>query len=127
MSLHFNGSVSKDFPLFHSNIIPIYINKEKHSKKPYKNRFILTNEHPDFFKLEGMKEEGYKNPYLNEVIKFDRNETYKNIDFARRQLNLINFIKFFFFINYKRNLTTPSQHISFLDFLDFSQFKFPPK
>ena len=92
MSLHLNGSVSKDFPLFHSNIIPIYINKEKHSKKPYKNRFILTNEHPDFFKLDGMKEEGYKNPYLNEVIKFDRNETYKNIDFARRQLNLINFI-----------------------------------
>lgn len=93
MSLHLNGSVSKDFPLFHSNIIPIHISKEKHSRKPYKNKFIVTNEHPDFFILDGMKEEGYRNPYLNEVIKFDRNETYKTIDFSRRQLNLINFIK----------------------------------
>lgn len=92
MSLHLNGSVSKDFPLFHSNIIPIYKREEKITGKPYKNKFILTNEHPDFFKLDGMKEEGYKNPYLNDVIKFDRNESFKNIDFARRQLNLINFI-----------------------------------
>ena len=87
-----NGAISKDFPLFHTNLIPIHINKVKLSKKPHRNTFILTNEHPDFFKLDGMKEEGYRNPYLNEVIKFDRNDYYKNIDYARKQLNLINFI-----------------------------------
>ena len=92
MSVHLNGSVSKDFPLFYTNLIPIHINKEKISRKPHRNTFIVTNEHPDFFKLDGMKEEGYRNPYLNEVIKVDRNECYKNIDFARKQLNLINFI-----------------------------------
>ena len=92
MSTQFMGSISKDFPLFHTNLIPLYINKQKESRKPHKNTFFVTNEHPDFFKLDGMKEGGYKNPYLNEVIKIDRNENYKNIDFARRQLNLINFI-----------------------------------
>jgi hypothetical protein len=92
MSLHTNGSVSKDFPLFHSNLIPIYTSREKHSHKPFKNTFTITNEHPDFFKLDGMKIEGYKNPYLNEVIKIDRNENFKKIDFARRQINLINFL-----------------------------------
>ena len=92
MSLHTNSSVSKDFPLFHSNLIPIYTSKENHSHKPFKNTFTITNEHPDFFKLDGMKIEGYKNPYLNEVIKIDRNENFKNIDFARRQINLISFL-----------------------------------
>ena len=92
MSLLINGSVSKDFPLFHSNLIPIYTSREKHSHKPFKNTFTITNEHPDFFKLDGMKIEGYKNPYLNEVIKIDRNENFKNIDFVRKQINLINFI-----------------------------------
>ena len=92
MSLQTNGSVSKDFPLFHSNLIPIYTSREKHSHKPFKNTFTITNEHPDFFKLDGMKIEGYKNPYLNEVIKIDRNENFKKIDFARRQINLINFL-----------------------------------
>ena len=92
MSLHLNGSISKDFPLFHTNLIPIYTSREKQSHKPIKNTFTVTNEHPDFFKLDGMKIEGYKNPYLNEVIKIDRNEHFKNIDFARRQINFINFI-----------------------------------
>lgn len=92
MSFHKNGSVSKDFPLFHSNLIPLHINIEKPKGKRTKNAFVLTNEHPDFFKLDGMKEEGYKNPYLKEVIKSDRNEYYKNIDSERRQINLINFI-----------------------------------
>jgi hypothetical protein len=92
MSLQKPGSVSENFPLYHTNLIPVYPNKEKISHKPHKNKFIVTNEHPDFFKLEGMKEEGYKNPYLNEVIKVDRSECFKEIDSARKQLNLINFI-----------------------------------
>lgn len=92
MSVQVSGSVSKDFPLFHSNLIPLYMNNKKESRKPHENTFFVTNEHPDFFKLDGMKEGGYKNPYLNEVIKTDRNESFKKIDYARRQLNLINFI-----------------------------------
>lgn len=92
MSIQKNGSVSKDFPLYHTNLIPLYINIEKPQNKRQKNKFILTNEHPDFFKLDGMKEEGYRNPYLKEVIKVDRNEYFKNIDSERRQINLINFI-----------------------------------
>ena len=92
MSVQVNGSVSKDFPLYHTSLIPTYGNKLRQSHKPYKNAFILTNEHPDFFKLDGMKEEGYKNPYLNEVIKVDRSECFKEINTARKQLNLINFI-----------------------------------
>ena len=94
MSVTKNGSVSKDFPLFHTNLIPIYLSADKkmHNHKLTKNTFVVTNEHPDFFKLEGMKEAGYRNPYLNEVIKVDRSESYKLIDSSRRQLNLINFI-----------------------------------
>jgi len=92
MQKHVNGSVSRDFPLFHSKLIPIYIHNEKHSQKPQKNKFVLTNEHPDFFRLDGMKEEGYKNPFLKDIIKVDRDECYKSIDYARRHVNFINFI-----------------------------------
>ena len=80
MSIQKNGSVSQNFPLYHTNLIHLYINIEKPHNKRQKNKFILTNEHPDFFKLDGMKEEGYKNPYLKEVIHVDRNEYFKNID-----------------------------------------------
>ena len=95
MSVNKNGSVSENFPLYHNNLIPIYLSadKKEHSQKLKKNTFTVTNEHPDFFKLKGMKEAGYRNPYLNEVIKVDRSECYKLIDSSRRQLNLINFIK----------------------------------
>lgn len=92
MSIQVSGQISKDFPLFHTNLIPTYGNKLRQSHKLCKNAFILTNEHPDFFKLDGMKEEGYKNPYLNEVIKVDRSECFKEMNTARKQLNLINFI-----------------------------------
>ena len=95
MSVNKNGSVSENFPLYHNNLIPIYLSadKKEHSQKLKKNTFTVTNEHPDFFKLKGMKEAGYRNPYLNEMIKVDRSECYKLIDSSRRQLNLINFMK----------------------------------
>ena len=96
MSQQKTGALSKDFPLYHNNLIPIYINNENYrmiKSKSYKNKFTITNEHPDFFKLDGMKEEGYTNPYLNEVIKIDRNEFFKNIDSIKEQLKLINYIK----------------------------------
>ena len=94
MSVSKGSSVSRDFPLFHTDLIPTYVctDKREHSYKPSKNKFTITNEHPDFLKLDGMKEEGYRNPYLDEIVKVDRSECYKLIDTSRRQLNLINFI-----------------------------------
>lgn len=90
-----NGSVSKDFPLFHSNVIPIHVSYDEkhHTHKKSKDTFIYTNEHPDIFRIDGMKEGGYKNPYLEEVIKVDRSKQFKKLDFNRKQLNFLDFIK----------------------------------
>ena len=90
------GSVSKDFPLYHSQIIPIHqsFDEKRESHLKTKNTATYTNEHPDFFRMDNMKESGYRNPYLDEVIKVDRNEFFKNrMDFSRRQIHLIDFIK----------------------------------
>ena len=81
MSKCVTGSISKDFPLYHSTIIPTYESPEKRNyihKRP-KVANIFTNEHPDIFRLEGMKEGGYVNPFLDEVIKVDRSEYLKKI------------------------------------------------
>ena len=90
-----SSSISKDFPLYHSNIIPIYQNSEKkiynHKRTEIKN--IYTNEHPDIFRLEGMKEGGYCNPFLNEVIKVDRSEYLKKLSLDRKKINFIDFLK----------------------------------
>ena len=89
-----SGQISNDFPLYHSEIIPVYRNEPRHFHKNFDNKSSYTNEHPEFFRLNGMKEGGsYRNPYLEEVIKFDRAEEYKKIDFNRKQINLINYIK----------------------------------
>ena len=93
-----NGSVSKDFPLYHSNLIPLY---QKHDEKIYdhgkkqspKSVHYYTNEHPDFFRLDGMRQSGYRNPYLDEVLKVDRNEQIKKMDYNAKQISLINYIK----------------------------------
>ena len=90
------GSVSKDFPLYHSQIIPVHVNsyEKPPSSIKTKNTSTYTNEHPDLFRMDNMKESGYRNPYLDEVIKVDRNYFFKNkLDFNRRQINLIDFIK----------------------------------
>ena len=89
------GSVSKDFPLYHSPIIPVYENPNdiKHVHKIAQNSNTYTNEHPDFFRLDGMKEGGYKNPYLDQIIKVDRNECFKKLNTDRKNLNFIDFIK----------------------------------
>ena len=93
-----NGSISKDFPLYHSNLIPLY---QKHDEKIYdhgkkqspKSVNYFTNEHPDFFRLEGMRQSGYRNPYLDEVLKVDRNEQLKKMNYNAKQINLIDYIK----------------------------------
>ena len=95
MSKCVNGSISKDFPLYHSTIIPTYESPDerKHSHKRSKNRDIFTNEHPDIFRLEGMKEGGYVNPFMDKVIKVDRSEYLKKLSTDRKNLNFIDFLK----------------------------------
>ena len=86
--------VSKDFPLYHSPIIPIFQSKTIIPKgKRIIPSNIYTNEHPDFFKLDYMKEKGYRNPYLNEVLKVDRSEQFKKLESNADRIELINFIK----------------------------------
>ena len=94
MSNNKSNSISKDFPLYHSDLIPIY-NSHKIIPKGKKILFsnIYTNEHPDFLKLDFMKEKGYRNPYLDEVIKVDRSEQFKKLENNKARLELINFLK----------------------------------
>ena len=95
MSRCVSGSISKDFPLYHSTIIPTYESQEKHkyAHKRAKVSDIFTNEHPDIFRLEGMKEGGYVNPFLDEIIKVDRSEYLKKLSSDRKNVNFIDFVK----------------------------------
>ena len=95
MSRCVSGSISKDFPLYHSTIIPTYESPDKHQyiHKRSKNSNIFTNEHPDIFRLEGMKEGGYVNPFLDKIIKVDRSEYLKKLSSDRKNVNFIDFIK----------------------------------
>ena len=88
------SSVSEDFPLYHNSLIPI-IKKEQviHKGKKIVSVNTYTNEHPDFLKLDYMKEKGYKNPYLDEVIKVDRSEEFKKLENIKHRLELINYLK----------------------------------
>ena len=95
MNIHVNGEISRNFPLYHTNLIPIYQPLEKKSPKGKKVKELnfYTNEHPDFFRLDGMKLNGYRNPYLDEVIKVDRNEQFIKMNSNVDQINLIDYIK----------------------------------
>ena len=95
MSKTKSGLISEDFPLYHSDIIPTYTdtNTHKHTHSCAPNRIIYTNEHPEIFRLEGMKQGGYFNPYLSESIKVDRSEYLKKLSNDRKNVNFIDFIK----------------------------------
>jgi hypothetical protein len=95
MNIHVNGEISRNFPLYHTNLIPIYQPLEKKCPKGKKVKELnfYTNEHPDFFRLDGMKLKGYRNPYLDEVIKVDRNEQFIKMNSNVDQINLIDYIK----------------------------------
>ena len=88
--------ISEDFPLPRAKYEKIKIN---HQNVPVKTRKNLSNfynnELPDLFKLDTMVENknGYNNPYLNEVIKLDRSEEFKKMNFNRKQIKIIDFIK----------------------------------
>ncbi len=87
-------SISKDFPLYYSPITRINQSEAKTPKgKKILPANIYTNEHPDFFKLDYMKEKGYHNPYLSEVIKVDRSEQFKKMESNADRIELINFLK----------------------------------
>lgn len=96
MNIHLNGEVSKNFPLYHSNLIPIYNPPEEKNYtqgKRTKEINFYTNEHPDFFRLDNMRLNGYRNPFLDEVIKVDRNEQFDKMNSNAEQINLIDYIK----------------------------------
>ena len=51
--------------------------KKKYTKgKRTKEISFYTNEHPDFFRLDIMKLNGYRNSFLEGLIKVDRNEQF---------------------------------------------------
>ena len=90
-----SGTISEDFPLHHNQYIPTFRNPNERNyiHKRAKINNLYTNEHPDLFRLEGMKEGGYFNPFLNKIIKVDRNEFFKKLSLDRKNINFIDFIK----------------------------------
>ena len=87
------GSVSCDFPLYHSEYIPTTKPVPLHTGKKIIPSNVYTNEHPDFFKLDCMNERGYNNPFLDKVIPVDRSEGLKKINAAATQINFIDYLK----------------------------------
>ena len=90
-----SGSVSEDFPLYHNEKIPVYstIKEKKHKKNISNIRIMVSNEHPDIFRIKGIKEGGYMNPFLNEVLKVDRDEYFKKMQEIGKKIKLIDVIK----------------------------------
>ncbi len=90
-----SGQVSKDFPLYHNDRIPVYVSQYnfQHPKNYSKLRMTYSNEHPDIFRIKGMREGGYINPYLNNIDKVDREEYLKKIENSKNKIKLIDFIK----------------------------------
>lgn len=90
-----SNSISEDFPLYHNENIPIYSpsNINNHHKNISNLRTIVSNEHPDLFRISGIKEGGYINPHLKEVLKVDRDEYYKKINDISKKIKLIDLIK----------------------------------
>ena len=90
-----NGQVSKDFPLYHSKLIPIYISQNP-VPLPHnfsQERMTYSNEHPDIFRYKLMKEGGYINPYLKHIVNCDREEYLKKIENSKNKIKLIDYIK----------------------------------
>ena len=90
-----SNSVSEDFPLYHSEKIPVYCPPKeiKRQKNISELRIMISNEHPDIFRIRGLKEGSYNNPFLKEVLKVDRDEYYKKIQEIGKKVKLIDAIK----------------------------------
>ena len=90
-----SNSISEDFPLYHSENIPVYYppKETKHQKNISELRIMISNEHPDIFRIKGLKEGSYNNPFMKEVLKVDRDEYYKKIQAIGKKVKLIDVIK----------------------------------
>lgn len=90
-----SNAVSYDFPFRFKfeQFNPPPVKKEVLPKT--NETHYYTNETPELFRLGTMKEnpKGYKNPFLDEVINVDRNEAFKQMDYNRKQIDLIDKIK----------------------------------
>ena len=78
-----NNRISRDFPLPKCE----YEEIDFPPRQPYTRNVLnvhnyFNNEVPDHFRLKTMKENevGYNNPFLSEVLKFDRSEQLKKIN-----------------------------------------------
>ena len=89
-----SNSISENFPLYHNENIPVYYPKEiKHQKNISELRIMISNEHPDIFRIRGLKEGSYNNPFMKEVLKVDRDEYYKKMQDIGKKVKLIDAIK----------------------------------
>ena len=88
--------ISNDFPLprcaYEEVDIPVKLSPTRNITNSLN---YYNNEVPDHMRLKTMKENerGYNNPFLSEVLKFDRSEQLKKINSAREQIKLIDYIK----------------------------------
>ena len=97
------NSVSPDFPFktIYGNISkqePLPKLKQ-HSPSPNlctRRRNQYNNELPDIFRLDSMthSHDIYNNPYLNDVIPVDRREFYRNMERSRKNIRLIDKLKY---------------------------------
>ena len=92
-----NNAVSSDFPLPLSQYSIINKQRVKIRNPITKNLevFCYNSEAPDAFRLDNLKENknGYKNPFLDEIIPVNRNEIFKQMEFNANQVKLIDYIK----------------------------------
>ena len=90
-----SSSVSEDFPLYHNEKIPMYVSSNEKNYKRKISNFgrMISNEHPDIFRIKGALEGAYLNPFLNEVVKVDREEYYKKMQETGKKIKLIDKIK----------------------------------
>ena len=89
-----SNSISENFPLYHNENIPVYYpNEIKHQKNISELRIMISNEHPDIFRIRGLKEGSYNNPFMKEVLKVDRDEYYKKMQDIGKKVKLIDAIK----------------------------------
>ena len=91
-----NNRISDDFPLPRCQYEEIdFPSKKPLTRKILNMQNLFNNEVPDVFILNTIKENesGYNNPFLSEVIKFDRSEQFKKINSTRDQVKLIDHIK----------------------------------
>ena len=102
------NSCSEDFPLKtkYGNIMKFGILSPVYHRKISPILYEYSNEIPDMFKLAIMKKGKlkYNNPHLNDVIKVDRSEGFKNIEKSGKIIKMLDKIKGNFKLNRDNNL-----------------------